>query len=140
MTNEERIELLKAVAECAPKEMGARFWYVGPIMRASASTGDCMPNVVNFCGPGMDDGDGPPQLGLQDDLCDASACFAMLDAMEKAGFNTANSFDQVQTPPVHDCTAYKWPTPDDRQYHKSIGTTRAEAVARAFVQVFGKVE
>ena len=66
MTNEERIELLKAVAECAPKEMGARFHGT----------------YVDFVGPGMDDGDGPPQLGLEDDLCDASACFAMLDAME----------------------------------------------------------
>ena len=126
MTFEERIELLKAVAECAPKEMGALFHGT----------------YVDFVGPGMDDGDGPPQLGLQDDLCDASACFVLLDAIEKAfapAWVRVGHYPDIQ-PPYNVCVYGEDKNGEGFRNSEGWGTTRAEAIARAFVAVFGKVE
>ena len=131
MTQEERIELLKQVAAVAPKEMGAKL---------ISSEG------VKFS---RDNGQTTAVLTVDDDMFDAEAIIAMLDAMEEAGWwvELAGLAEMLEG----------WKTGRiDRGYSVTfvenhptfttdegivvpipfIGKTRAEAVARAFVQMF----
>ena len=128
MNNIDRIDILKEVARVAPKEMGAKY----------------ESGVVNFYGPGMDDGDRPPQLGLEDDLCDASACFAMINAMEAV--NACGELCPENHGHYEKFYEYRyciWAYPgllekDRRPWHDQefYGKMRSEAIARAFIAVF----
>lgn len=110
MTQEERIELLKRVAEVAPKEMGAKL---------ISSQG------VKFS---RDNGQTTAVLTADDDMFDAEAIIAMLDAMEGVGYfpmlyGNGESYECSNALYADNCI----PTQNK---------TRAEAVARAFVDVF----
>ncbi len=114
MNEQERIELLKAVAECAPKEMDARL-----------SQGILVKYKVDIHGANC-------TLYLDPSFKDGDAMLAMLDAMEKAGWFPRlgnNSYAHYW------CSVYDH-TPVTPKI-QTKGTTRAEAVSRAFVAVFG---
>lgn len=115
MSTQERIELLKAVAECAPME--ARYieettQYVMFFL--------CR-NPMRCCSLFLDD-DG--------DFSNGQAIIAMLDAMEKAGWWVELS--NIVGVGGYDCTV----TVVGRMVSLG-GATRAEAVSKAFVAVFG---
>lgn len=105
MKEQERIELLKQVAECAPKEMRAELneWHGHSVQFSK-----------------------PPAFGLtlRNDHVDAYAIVAMLDAMEALHAPVCLTWDGIYI-----CSTL---------HHRGQGKTRAEAVARAFVKVFGK--
>jgi hypothetical protein len=134
MTEEERIELLKWVAEVAPKEMGAEKWH------ESVADGTC--NSVSFSGRHY--------LSLESDISDASACFAMLDAIENGVPDAWTKLLKVDAFDPY-CLHVEAGVSDEeynsiRQFSDAdrplrldimgIGATRAEAIARAFVAVF----
>jgi hypothetical protein len=137
---------LKRVAEVAPKEMGLIF--NGPNDDDGNPTAEewAWRYEVEFPEtPVYYDGDlgrRSALLVLEDDLYDAQACFAMLDAMEDAGFYTGvwtrfeyGGFGNSQLlRGGYSAEALKGP--DDKTI-KGHGTTRAEAISRAFVAVFG---
>lgn len=127
MTEAERIELLREVARCAPEGMGATFDHE---------------SVVNF--HAYDDGDGYPQLGLKDELCDASGCFAMLDAMEcrdLGGIGPSVLVELIGGDREYRCRRWVCPENDGAMATTDEGgATRAEAVSRAFVAVFSQVK
>jgi hypothetical protein len=116
MNERERIELLKQVAECAPKEWasphGIDTWDRG---------------VLRFDVPN-EPGSVSCYLRLMNDIHDAEAIIAMLDAMEQNG-------DYVSVYRVSGNQYYCSTSANDRVMTK--GATRAEAAAKAFVQVFG---
>ena len=112
MTNEERIELLKAVAECAPKEMKATFREEG-----TYSETEC----VLFMGCEQS----PLYLHLHPEWTDGEESFAMLDAMEKAGY-------KWELAPYWLSGRYRCIAGGLYGY----GHSKAEAIARAFIQVF----
>ena len=126
MTQEERIELLKRVAEVAPKEMGAKL---------ISSQG------VKFS---RDNGQTTAVLTADDDMFDAEAIIAMLDAIEGAGhvvwlsqhIYCEDPEDNRLDVDGYECNGYRLRGESDNFDGK--GNTRAEAVARAFVEVFGK--
>jgi hypothetical protein len=124
MTEEERIELLKWVAEVAPKEMGAEKWH------ESVADGTC--NSVSFSGRHY--------LSLESDISDASACFAMLDAIERADAETDSPHVNVVSLSGangrYECDGDIAPGDGYIHFIDEKGATRAEAVARAFVAVF----
>ena len=134
MTQEERIELLRQVAAVALKEMGARFYDPQGVLlfEGTKDISDLVRLTLNG-----------------DDVFDAEAIIAMLDAMEEAGWwvELAGLAEMLEG----------WKTGRiDRGYSVTfvenhptfttdegivvpipfIGKTRAEAVARAFVQMF----
>jgi len=136
MTDAERIKLLKEVARVAPEEMGAVFCYVGALTRASASTGDYAPNAVALASG--------QTLWLKNDIEDAPGCFALLDAMEGAGYEvTLKSSRSLTGSTIHyACWLLSLHNGrpvvigDGAYFGASLHPTRAEALARAFVQVF----
>ena len=132
MTQEERIELLRQVSAVAPEEMGA-------VLIQSKK-----PNAqgVKFSN---ENGQATGILTLNgDDVFDAEAIIAMLDAMEEAGHVVWLSQHIYCEDPEDDrldvdgyeCSGYRLRGESDNFDGK--GETRAEAVARAFVEVFGK--
>lgn len=141
MDNTERIALLRRVAEVAPKEMRATLlghsWssiYVDGIFNHSVT--------FQLISKWEADGGEPTDsslacLGLASDIEDAPACFAMLEAMEKAGYAIGlASF----TPGAKGYRVEWWRDLRDARDNPErceFGDTRAEAVARAFVRVFG---
>lgn len=131
MNETERIELLRAVAECAPKEMKATFREKG-----TYSETEC----VLFMGCEQS----PLYLHLHPEWTDGEESFAMLDAMEKAGCNVALTssvyFDGVHHPGYGCYVKRPWESFSMRPSQCHQGETRAEAIARAFVQVFQKRE
>lgn len=140
MTEQERIELLKAVAECAPKEMGAvysdRTYDVGGISDPCYLSG-----VVSF----TELPEGSPLCLVEShpyDILDGPACFAMLDAMEKAGYYTLLGWasDVENHYPVDGRYACQVINGKYDRVVEREGTTRVEAAARAFVQVFGSID
>lgn len=129
MTEAERVELLREVAECAPEGMGAEKHH------ELIADGTC--NSVHFVMKSA-------SLELISDLADARACFVMLDAMEAAGFLMAlEACKPPMIEPEEDdsktyiCHGGNWETGMVARYR---GSTRAEAVARAFVAVFSQVK
>ena len=108
------VELLKQVVECAPKEMGANLLGVD-IAHFSALS--C--HLYNI-GSDMDNG---------------SAIIAMLDELEKAGYECDLS---VNISPGMHLERYRAVVGTEwlRDKATEIGETRAEAVAKAFVAVF----
>jgi len=122
MTQEERIELLRKVAEVAPKEMRARMSNDGDSVFFAED-----PAWLELCGIDSDD---------------AQAIIAMLDAMEGLGFNVWVGrhvyCDNPETKHLatdgYCCDGYIIGTGE--RFFALIGKTRAEAVARAFVEVF----
>jgi len=132
----EKIELLKNVAEVAPKEMGARFFqYYDYVRRAKEP-------AVEFYDP---DSDEIVCCFGYNDQRNGGGIIAMLDAMEKAGYmpsltQTAAESDDERyeveyaafDDPCPTCSHRSW------EYTRHPGKTRAEAVAKAFVAVFGK--
>lgn len=128
MTNEERVELLRRVAEVAPKEMGA--YFVGP----DEGLDSCRVEAVGPRGFALDLHD----WGSGMDYHDAAAIIAMLDAMEKAGY----AIGLVSFTPGARWYRVEWwrdlrDARDNPGRCEFDGDTRAEAVARAFVRVFG---
>lgn len=115
MSPDERIELLKAVAACAPKEMGARFY-------EDRSMG---PRIVFRLPQGA-------AVNLEDLQWTAWGTFAMLDAMEKAG-------QRFALHPNVD-SSYTMLSLNMDGLPSFFGETRAIAVARAFVKVFESTE
>ena len=135
MNEQDRIELLKQVAECAPKEMNAEFSY--------------RPNYlhrVNFR-IGFDD-HGMMEMD-DDDIIDATGIICMLNAMDflDTPFGPAVLVEVIGSKHLsHDvepskawvCRRMVCPENDSVfTTAEGYGTTRAEAVARAFVKVFG---
>ena len=116
MDNTERIELLRKVAEVAPKEMGAQF------REGYTSWHTHTPLSVVFMG-------NYTCLGLANDIQDAAACFAMLEAMEEDSYCVLLGKEADAS---HRC----WVGSKEVGCNY-FGDTRAEAVARAFVRVFG---
>lgn len=115
MTGAERIELLQNVARVAPKEM----WCV---MRGREVIFRGLP-------------DWEPYLELSDDMTDARGIITLLDAMEGAGWETSLASPSSEW---SDCRfALTFTRVRDDYTDTEFGSTRAEAVARAFVQVFG---
>lgn len=129
MEENERLELLQAVAGCAPKEMNAEFWCPEPFL-----TGVWVPRTeyadVRFRGDFYKE---PTYLALQDDVEDGSAIIAMLDAMEKAGWFPRIGNNAYRR---YWCSVYDHNPNTPRV--QSQGGSRAEAVSRAFVAVFGE--
>lgn len=139
MTQEERIELLKRVAEVAPKEMGA------VLIQSENPNGQ----AVKFS---KESGQATGLLTLNgDDVFDAEAIIAMLDAMEEAGWwvelaGLAEMLEGWKTGRIG--RGYSVTFVENHPTFTTdegivvpipfIGKTRAEAVARAFVEVFGK--
>lgn len=121
MSEQERIELLKEVARVAPKEWQANLrdhehltlWAVDTQPKGYACH-------LNFDEP---------------DSINGTAIIAMLDAMEKAGFEihiaTVSTGEGIVG---YNVSASKFCILGSGV--ECTGTTRAEAVARAFVQVF----
>ena len=137
MTEQERVELLKRVVEVAPKEMGLIF--NGPNDDDGNPTAEewAWRYEVEFPEtPVYYDGDlgrRSALLVLVDDLYDAQACFAMLDAMERAQ-------DWMLSTHVEDgvrryCVWKDW---DDDYPAISGAASRAEAIARAFISCFSE--
>lgn len=122
MTQEERIELLRKVAEVAPKEMGAKL---------ISSEG------VKFS---RDNGQTTAVLTADDDMFDAEAIIAMLDAMEARdleGLGPEVCVELTGSKGEYHCRRWVCPENDDSLATVNTqGDTRAEAVARAFVEVF----
>lgn len=118
MTELEHLELLLAVVRVAPKEL-------------------CAGIDVEYCTAWFDvtwDPEKPAQLRLDNDMIAAQACFAMLDAMEAVvpeGEVWLSRFN----------SDYIVCGDTDAGLTLGItlgeGATRAEAIARAFVAVFG---
>lgn len=124
MTNEtERIELLKAVADCAPEWMRATFSHGNVSLNGCEYTPYCRAN--------------------HPDEANGDFIIALLDAMEKEGWHV----DLMNVPPVMaepvGCRYYcngRQNGGDNKQFSTPLRETRAEAVARAFVAVFGGKE
>lgn len=154
MTDADRIELLKEVARVAPKEMGAEFepehtlvatYYNDETYDGFYTEGPSITFRVRL----KNNDSSEHRLYLDesiDDNQDAAAVFAMLDAMEGARYATKltshclvvvgpNAVTDGFTFSATEITDVKV-TP--RRFECSA-TSRAEAVARAFVQVFGVV-
>ena len=131
MTQEERIELLRQVAAVALKEMGARFYDPQGVLlfEGTKDISDLVRLTLNG-----------------DDVFDAEAIIAMLDAMEEAGHVVWLSQHIYCEDPEDDrldvdgyeCSGYRLRGESDNFDGK--GETRAEAVARAFVEVFEEKE
>lgn len=123
MTNEERIELLKEVARVAPKEWEADHCTISgePCVQFEALNYE----VLRFS---------------DNDIENAPAIIVMLDAMEEAG--AAGELAPRPCGVVGGEYYYSiWPYPGSKvrkpYYDQEFdGKTRAEAVARAFVEVF----
>lgn len=121
MDNTERIALLRKVAEVAPKEMEARF----------------MPSAMcaYFLVPLAEGKSYPVALGLNGDVADARPIIAMLDAMEMAGHGVLLTRQTVKG--LYECEVYLDDSAEPEGRVRGLGPTRAIAVARAFVRVFG---
>lgn len=140
MNEQERIELLKAVAECAPKEMGAEYsdrtYDVGDISNPACY----LTGIVSF----TELPDGSPLCLVSQppySTLDGDACFAMLDAMRDTGiqleirvYPQSACENRPCVIPYLDATGERFLSPPDDHF---FGDTIAEAVARAFVAVFG---
>lgn len=143
MTEQERIELLKQVADCAPKYMGADF--VGPDRLDNQRVEFHINRDGKYCNDSasldlFDWGKYPESIDYQD----APAIIAMLDAMEKAGLTPALSITAADDAYRYEVAYAQYGKRCDScgtygythlEFH---GATRAEAVARAFVRVFGE--
>lgn len=133
LSEQDRIELLKAVVECAPKEMGAEYsdrtYDVGDISNPACY----LTGIVSF----TELPDGSPLCLVSQppySTLDGDACFAMLDAMEKVGYVPRI---QLASEASYRCD---WKHKDDTINFLMLsekGSTRAEAVSKAFVAVFG---
>lgn len=131
MTETERIELLKEVARVAPKEMGAM--YVDEPENVARVVFVC----VQYRFVDNDDYHRMPLLLLEGDVLDAPAIIAMLDAMEKAG--KATYIESAEDDGFVCGVGHYEVIKKVRTFcseSAEIGATRAEAVARAFVEVF----
>lgn len=123
MTQEERIELLRKVAEVAPKEMKAEYAEAGKYSEV-----ECV--LLMGCH------ESPLYLHLDPEYKDGEAIIAMLDAMEGAGWAAyagSEADDNGVRIPGYYCCCYDT---NDCESLECKGETRAEAVARAFVEVF----
>lgn len=127
MTEQERIELLRRVAACAPKEMRAE---------VVLNTGD-EPFFAHFEGiprGASNREDEGVWLYLDDDMDDAEAIIAMLDAMEGAGWVSFQF-----TSEYGDRILSGWKLHRDTEEYRSWrgdGMARSIPVARAFCAVF----
>ena len=138
MTEQERIDLLKRVAACAPKELNARL-YNEDAVRFESVMGDWQDVTLDAQGGDID-------------RYDAAGIIVMLDAMVEADWVQAVV---LVTPSEQFGGKYRVVVRSrettthlmgfsDRGYQASVpvrseiglGNTRAEAVARAFVEVF----
>lgn len=148
MTEQEHLELLLAVVRVAPKEL-------------------CAGIDVEYYTAWFDvvwDPEKPAELRLDNDMIAAQACFAMLDAMESDGHicvltreceETTEPGWQRETvresglvavetmdaragriPKNHACQVVSSGKPS-KEIAYGYGSTRAEAISRAFVAVFG---
>ena len=121
MTNDERIALLRRVAEVAPKEMGVEL---------------SEENGWVEIGWNQQARDAGHLTFDRDDQSNGTPIIAMLDAMEKAGWrcHLLGRYESFMgTAYLLDCCKRG----DVLPIRETVGATRAEAVARAFVQVFG---
>lgn len=138
----EREDLLRKVAECAPKEMGAHFmagqWDGMPVDMTCVGFGfQHVPSISLPSGPTDPDSVWMNTLTLKCDIEDAAACFLMLDAMEEAGWIVGIEnyhLGDAQFPFY--ChwrrSAHHPHKPNDYCFAES----RAEGLCRAFVAVF----
>ena len=128
MSNEERIELLKQVAEVAPKEMDARLYDGVVFFHGAAHQTESRPWVV------------PAIFVTFDDYYSSTAIIAMLDAINNAGHGcSVSTYRKDLNKPKEfsaKCAVFL-PLEGDRDFD-GYGSTRAEAVAKSFVQVFDK--
>jgi hypothetical protein len=108
-------ELLEQVAKVAPEWMGAEC--KGPVL------------AVRFTGV-----TNSPLIGSASDVSNGAAIIAMLDAMEQDG---EKPYILPKNGDAYLCGLQGRTFPKDGWAH---GKTRAEAVAKAFVQVFAKDE
>ena len=131
MTQEERIELLRQVSAVAPEEMGA-------VLIQSKK-----PNAqgVKFSN---ENGQATGILTLNgDDVFDAEAIIAMLDAIqakEDKSWVRLGYYPDIAQSPYNVVVYYESPDGLFIRESEGFGATRAEAVARAFVQVFEEKE
>lgn len=127
MTQEERIELLKQVAEVAPE--GCRGEYRDlPYEKVVLK---------------IDRGDTERWIALElyDEYEDAEAIIAMLDAIqakEDKSWVRLGYYPDIAQSPYNVVVYYESPDGLFIRESEGFGATRAEAVARAFVEVFSK--
>ena len=138
MNEQERIALLEQVAECAPKGWTAK-------LQAFLTRSDAL--VFHYFENGTHSS---ALLSFESDYRDALAITAMLNAIESKGFAcgvaTARIPESVgsyynKNGEGYDCVYQDQNEEPCRRFnHKTNGSTRSEAVARAFVKVFRGVQ
>jgi len=118
MTGHERIDLLKEVARVAPEDLCATFTDFAELVQ-------------------FDAGRYISDLRLSNDFQDALPIIVMLDAMESKPHPNSRHRVGLITPTggAYACDVWIEET-GDRPYGDFRGSTRAEAVAKAFVAVF----